>query len=178
MFTYAQVESALMTAFGVREESKGAFRARINNFQKLRLVPASPGKGKKIEYTFENVLTWAVAVELSEFNIDPSKILYIISMLSHTPLWRGFMDDSDSTEDKYLLLHPCFVSKWSQVTGRQAGPAPIRVLAASKITAETIQEMKGMDRQRRVAMFNFSELRRDLQAALDAAMKGDLGKVN
>jgi hypothetical protein len=172
MFTFAQVESALMSTFGVRDESKGAFKGRINNFQKLRLVPASPGKGKKIEYTFENVLTWAVALELSEFNIDPSKILYIISILSHTPLWRSFMDDSDSTEDKYLLLHPCFVSKWSQVTGRQAGPALIRVLAASKITAETIKGIEGKDRHRRVAMFNFSELRRDLQTALDAAVKG------
>jgi hypothetical protein len=161
-----------MTTFGVREESKGAFRGRINNFQKQRLVPASPGKGKKIEYTFENVLTWAVALELSEFNIDPSKIINIMSILLHMPLWRRFIDDLDQTDDLYFLLHPCFVSKWSQVNGRQAGPALIRPLRASKITAETIEGIEGKDRQRRVAMFNFSELRRDLQTALDAAVKG------
>ena len=55
MYTYAQVEAALAATHRVRPSSLGAFRGRIKHFQRLGLVPESPGKGRKISYKMENV---------------------------------------------------------------------------------------------------------------------------
>ncbi len=79
-FTYGQVEAALASMHNVNEKSAGAFHARINRFQKLGIVPVSPGKGQKIAYDARLIIIWAFALELSQFRITPEFIKRIVSI--------------------------------------------------------------------------------------------------
>ena len=60
MFTYKEVERALAAVHQISPSAMGAFRGRIKHFQRLGLVPSSPGKGRKISYRLEDVYVWAV----------------------------------------------------------------------------------------------------------------------
>ena len=71
MFTYSKVERALAAVHKISPSAMGAFRGRIKHFQRLGLVPSSPGKGRKISYSLEDVYMWAMCLELQEFGIDP-----------------------------------------------------------------------------------------------------------
>ena len=75
-YRYKEVETAL-ARLHVGEQALGAFRGRLVHFQKIGITPASPGRGKKIEYSFEDVAVWAFCLQLAEFGIDPSRIASI-----------------------------------------------------------------------------------------------------
>jgi hypothetical protein len=49
-YGYTVVEQALMAVHGFVEQRRGAFRARLIHFQRLKIVPVSPGKGRRIAY--------------------------------------------------------------------------------------------------------------------------------
>jgi hypothetical protein len=80
-YTYAQVEAALARMHGIDERSAGAFRGRIKNFQRLGIVPSSPGKGKKIVYSFADTVRWGLCLELSEFGMAPEYIKRIVAAI-------------------------------------------------------------------------------------------------
>lgn len=74
MFRYAEVQAALAGLHGAYPDRMGAFRGRLQHFQRLGMAPASPGRGKAIVYAIEDVARWAFALELSECGIDPARI--------------------------------------------------------------------------------------------------------
>ena len=78
MFRYAEVQAALAGLHGAYPDHMGAFRGRLQHFQRLGMAPASPGRGKAITYAFEDVARWAFALELSECGIDPVRISRIL----------------------------------------------------------------------------------------------------
>jgi hypothetical protein len=166
MYTYAQVENALMQVFNIREEDRGMLRGRIKNMQRLKLAPETPGKGKRIIYGFESVWTWAVFLELSEFGIDPTKILQIIA----GPVLARWSDHIDALgEDRYAILHPFFMSKWNDAKLGFGGRIGSDILNASEISSEVIDQ-DGVEG--RASIFNISRLRRELKAALDRVAQG------
>jgi hypothetical protein len=71
MYSYGQVESALALVHGIPADAIGAFRARIKHFQKIGIVTSSPGKGRRIDYSLNDVFLWGFALELAEFGADP-----------------------------------------------------------------------------------------------------------
>src|SRR5208337_2697466 len=89
-FNYGEVVGALAKIHGIGEGTLGAFEARIRHFQRLGVVPASPGKGKRIQYDFAAVFIWAFCLELAEFGIAPEIIKLIVevhgrSVFIHSP---------------------------------------------------------------------------------------------
>ena len=78
MFRYAEVQAALAGLHGAYPDHMGAFRGRLQHFQRLGMAPASPGRGKSIVYAFEDVARWAFALELSECGIDPARIARLL----------------------------------------------------------------------------------------------------
>ncbi len=78
MYTYKVVERALMLLHDIDAETRGAFRGRIQHLQRLGVTPSSPGKGKHIEYSYEDVAKWAFLLQLEEFGIDPTSAIHIM----------------------------------------------------------------------------------------------------
>jgi hypothetical protein len=77
-FSYAHVETALAQAFEAKDVQQGAFQGRLKHFRKLGLPQKTPGKGARIRYTKDDVAQLLVALEFSEFGIDPYLIVDIV----------------------------------------------------------------------------------------------------
>jgi hypothetical protein len=107
-YNYAIVEAALAKVHKIGEGSMGAFRARIQHLQKLGIVPARPGKGKRVAYTQEDILLWAFCLELSEIGISPSAIKDIVAKYwVHYGIRDCFHQNPEKDDiDRYLLLDP------------------------------------------------------------------------
>ena len=56
----------------------GGFRARLKNFRKLGIPETNPGKGARVEYSPSDLFQLMVALELSEFGLDPALIVAIV----------------------------------------------------------------------------------------------------
>jgi hypothetical protein len=169
-FRYAVVEQALMAVHGFLERRKGAFRARLIHFQRLKIVPASPGKGRRIAYRREDIFRWAIALEFAEFGMDPTEIKKILDMnwiRIAAPLLEA-RDEAD--RDTYLFFHPALLGRLSrederEIPGRPGAPYTFTSVILSDLAeldkqAKTAQARASNDRFRaRYGMINLSRLR-------------------
>jgi hypothetical protein len=174
-FGYAVVEQALMAVHGFVEHRRGAFRGRLIHFQRLKIVPTAPGKGRRIAYRREEIFRWAIALEFAEFGIDPTEIKKILEMN-----WDGIAPNLlEVTEgpDAYLFFHPNLLGRLSPEDERETPVkrgAPYRVaiaivsdLAELDQLAKTDQALAYLDRSRaRYGMINLSFLRRQVEENL------------
>jgi hypothetical protein len=174
-FRYAVVEQALMAVHGFVEKKKAAFRARLIHFQRLKMVPASPGKGRRIAYRREDIFRWAVALEFAEFGMDPAEIKKLLD-LNWFRIGPAILDATDGA-DKHLFFHPSFLGRLSPEDERETAAKPgapysvtiaiIADLADLDKQAKTDQARASLDRFRaRYGMINLSRLRRKVEANL------------
>ncbi len=164
MFRFAQVEAALIKLHDGAESSPAAFRARLKYFQRIGIVAESPGKGSRVVYRLEDVLTWAFCLELSEFGIDP-KTIQAIYVWSSMAIGGGLFRE-ESGDDVFFIVTP-------QIMGQAFDPKRLRypissdqvpdqmiVARASKIDFTAIG--RGM-------VINLSSLRRRVLGQLEKA---------
>jgi hypothetical protein len=174
-FGYAVVEQALMAVHGFVEQKRGAFRARLIHFQRLKIVPASPGRGRRIAYRREHIFRWAIALEFAEFGLDPTEIKKILDLnWSHI---APFVLEATDGPDKYLFFHPNLLGRLSREDERETSVKPgapysatidiICDLAELDQHAKTEQARAAIDRFRaRYGMINISRLHRQVEANL------------
>lgn len=174
-FGYAVVEKALMAVHGLVEQKRGAFRARLIHFQRLKVVPAAPGKGRRIAYQREDIFRWAVALEFAEFGIDPTEIKKMLDLN-----WPGIVQvvlEAKDGPDKYLCFHPNFLGRLSGEEDRERSDRPgvpysVKIAIVSDLAelnreARTDQARATLDQFRaRYGMINLSRLRRQVEANL------------
>ena len=174
-FGYAVVEKALMAVHGFAEQKRGAFRARLIHFQRLKVVPSAPGKGRRIAYRMEDIFRWAIALEFAEFGIDPTEIKKILDL--NWPRIAQAVLELNIDRDKYLFFHPNLLGRLSREDERETSEkrgAPYSVtteiisdLAELNQQAKTDQARAALDRFRaRYGMINLSRLRRQVEANL------------
>ena len=179
-FRYAVVEHALMAVHGFVEQKKGAFRARLIHFQRLKIVPASPGKGRRIGYRREDIFRWAIALEFAEFGMAPTEIKKILDMnwLRIAPV---VLEERDGV-DRYLFFHPnllggLFAEDERETSVKPGAPYTFTIAIISDLTeldkqAKTDQAQVSLDRFRaRYGMINLSRLRRKLEENLVAVSR-------
>jgi len=78
-YNYATVEHAFMQMFALPETQRVALRSRISYFVRLGLVAERPGKGQKIKYHEDGIITqWYIALILAHLRIDPELAVRII----------------------------------------------------------------------------------------------------
>jgi len=131
-FRYRQVEAALACTFRVSVEFQTrAFRGRINHLQRLGLpMGVSPGKGKKIDYSREQICQWLLALEFSEFGIDPK---IIVSMIQRD--WKHLAryirdaidEESCAGNEVILVMTPAVMSDPWRLGGRTLIPSVPRL---------------------------------------------------
>ncbi len=156
MFTYSQVEGALARAHGITEETLGAFRGRIKHFQRLGIVPASPGKGKKIAYEIEDVWIWAFCLEMAQFGTDPAVIKEMVTLFRNEII-ELFRDADKKGVDMFLAFQPNFM-----LSSERPKIAPVPAIGVS---AQQLDYAFG----RRVALFNVTTIKTAIDAALSLA---------
>lgn len=83
MYSYAQIVSALMVMHGVTPEWEKSFRAKVRHFQRLRILPSSPGRGQKIHFPISQCFHWAFCFELAELGLPPAQVEAL------SPPWEG-----------------------------------------------------------------------------------------
>jgi hypothetical protein len=176
-FRYAVVEQALMALHGFVKQKKGAFRARLIHFQRLKIVPASPGKGHRIAYRWEDILRWAIALEFAEFGMPPTEIKKMLDM-NWRPIADAALQEGDGA-DQYLLFHPRLLGRLSPEEERETplkpgAPYSVAIALISDLAdlgkyAKTDQARASLDQFRaRYGMINLSRLRRKLEENLVA----------
>ncbi|MGE3993424.1 hypothetical protein [Pseudorhodoplanes sp.] len=148
----------------VDDRARGAFRARIKHFQKLGIVPSSPGRGKKISYEMEHVIIWAFCLELSQFGIDPTIIARFVRVLGYAII-NIFENSSPSDDEKYFAFYPNIMSNWFYSEEVLLGTIKTDCFLASEISASEIAAEFG----RRVALINLTRVKQELDAALGVA---------
>jgi len=174
-FGYAVVEQVLMAVHNFVEQKRRAFRARLIHFQRLKIVPASPGKGRRIAYRREDIFRWAIALEFAEFGVDPIEIKKILDVN-----WRDIAPsvlEATDGPDKYLFFHPNLLGRLSREDERETSVKPgapysvtmaiLSDLAELDKQAKTDQARASLDRFRaRYGMINLSRLNRQVDANL------------
>jgi hypothetical protein len=78
--TYAQAEGILARLHqSAGKPQQKAFRARLKHLKRLGVPLGShPGRGKKIDYTDEQLAEWVFCLELEECGLDPSVIVRLL----------------------------------------------------------------------------------------------------
>jgi hypothetical protein len=174
-FAYGVVEQTLMAVHGFVEQKRGAFRARLIHFQRLKIVPAAPGKGRRIAYRRDDIFRWAIALEFAEFGIDPTEIKKILDMNWYR-IMQGVLEAKDS-RDRYLFFHPNLLGRLSREDERETSKKPgapysvtiaiISDLAELNQQAKTDEARISLNRFRaRYGMINLSRLRRQVDTSL------------
>jgi hypothetical protein len=174
-FGYAVVEQALMAVHGFVEHKRGAFRARLIHFQRLKIVPTAPGKGRRIAYRMEDIFRWAIALEFAEFGIDPTEIKKILDL--SWPTIAPPVLEPKGEHDKYLFFHPKLLGRLSreeerETSDRPGAPYRVRTAIISDLgkfnqAAKTARARTCLDDDcARYGMINLSRLREQVEAKL------------
>jgi hypothetical protein len=178
-FPYSAVERALARVHLIPEATMGLFRGRLQHLQRLGMVPASPGRGRKISYEKSDVFLWAFALEIAEFGIDP-KVFRKMVEISWPAVSPHLLKESGAP-DRYFFFSPSFIGKdfpktYQQTLNNQRGvpfsftPRVISTLSELEALAGSHPlALRTLDRfMSRYGMINLSRLRREVESALAA----------
>ncbi len=122
--SYQAVERALASLYGADDAARrGAFRARLDNLKRARVLGLNPGKGQRNPYGPKEISKLLFALELEEFGITPAMIAKLF-----TERWVSFSDiisraarkSRHDDQDVVLWIHPNMMSarwrKYSEFT--------------------------------------------------------------
>lgn len=158
---FIDVETALSKIHNIPEDRFPAFRARLQNFKRLNVVPSSGGRGRRLAYSRDTIYLLAFAVELAQFGVEPATIKKMIDVYS-APIINSFEYAGRSTEDIYLLFSPNVVTNPPERAENSVWL--LHQYGESLISASAIKSLLG----RRAGLVNISEARRALDRALPA----------
>ena len=163
MFTFKQVEGAVLSLHNVPYERWPAYHARVRHFQKLGLIPSGPGRGVRREYSIFDAVKWALCFEFAELGVGPELLenLLILPLVS----FSGTLREADAKvrrEPQIFWMRGEFLSKYL-ARDNSYSHIPHGVLPASRVAPIVL----GADDFGRVLLLDLSKLKRDLGAALN-----------
>ena len=171
---YGEIEKAIASLHGVTKELSGIFRGRLRHFQKLGIVPSSPGRGAKIDYDLKAAVDWAVAFELAELGIQPELIKFLIQVYGAT-IFAFFHSPPPFDEDTVFCFDPAFLTihmnpqigmfDLTRADLIKRGIFDYRATAALKPLSMFLSFFDA-PHVRRVSAINLSRLKRELGKAL------------
>ena len=168
MFRYAEVQKALASLHGAYPEHLGAFRGRLQHFQRLGMAPASPGRGKVILYAFDDIARWAFGLELVELGIDPTRIVSMMDWL--WPIVSPALCRKTKSDKVFIATPALLITQMIEREIKEGVPAqlaPINVFDTKPPRyVFDIDELASW-RPGRAIMIDLSELQSRLRKALD-----------
>jgi hypothetical protein len=98
-FVYGTVERALAPIYAATDDDvrRQAFRARINHFQRARVLgqAVEVGKGKRNSYSLVQIERWFACLELAELGISPTTVAELIN--GHWDLFEPIFRDAQGS---------------------------------------------------------------------------------
>jgi hypothetical protein len=158
-YRYADILRAVALRHGAIGEGLQTFKSRLKHFQRIGLVPSSPGKGQKIKYTAVDAIKWAVCFELAALGMAPEHIKTVIAKCGDQifSAFRGPLDDSG--DDLIFAVGADFLPyRPGGVQGVSSGVRP-----KSKVSSWIFDEAE----LRRAIVINLTTMKRDIGKALD-----------
>ncbi|HEY8008311.1 MAG TPA: hypothetical protein VIE66_16285 [Methylocella sp.] len=160
MFKYSQIESAIAAVHGVSSDAMDTFRGRVKHFQRIGIVPSSPGKGQRIIYTVDDALRWAICFEFAEVGIPPAEIKSLISTCGRS-LFKSFGGPIQGEDEIFYLRGEFLQWHLNKETGDLLGRTTFGVIPISRLG-----EMINSDLTRLI-LINLTRLKREFGRALD-----------
>jgi len=173
---YQAVERALASLYGADDATRrGAFRARLDNLKRARVLGVNPGKGQRNAYGPKEINKLLVALELEEFGVTPAIITKLL-----TERWESF-GDIVSRAARKSRLEDQDVVLWilpQLLSGRWRGESELPEIGsfASRKAMEGFYDwLRGEKPEgitgsaRRACVFNLSSRLRAFDKALTAA---------
>jgi hypothetical protein len=171
MLGYARVEAALAKVHDIPHEAMGALRGRIKHFQRLGIVPSSPGKGKKITYNVEDIYRWALCLELAQFGMDPTVIKRLVQF--HWFNVSVVLSEKEGEEDSKFFFHPDLMAasfpKLDTVPPTSRGSVTAMVVK-NLVEVDKYARGRAEEVKARFGLINLSRLRRQIQRALETQL--------
>ena len=173
---YQAVERALASLYGADDATRrGAFRARLDNLKRARVLGVNPGKGQRNAYGPKEINKLLVALELEEFGVTPAIITKLL-----TERWESFGDivsraarkSRREDQDVVLWIFPQLLSgRWRGKSELpEIGEVPSRKAMErfyDWLRGEKLEGITGS--ARRACVFNLSSRLRAFDKALTAA---------
>ena len=161
MASYAEVERVLAKINEIDESRMGAFRGRMAHFRRVGLSPASPGKGKRIDYALDDIAILAFAVELAQVGVDPISIKRLVDIWKKRILEKFREVGLYATIDIYAIFWPKFASEALDEDDAIEALGWFQVITNGGDSREFWSKLG-----RRAVLFNISQLKRDIDAAV------------
>lgn len=157
-FTFGQVEAVLAAINHVADDKRVAFAGRLKFLQKNGVpMRTAPGRGKSGNYSFENLVQLAVAVELLQCGLTPQRASEIVKLnwwlkldevLSVLLRWRDISSAKAIARERAEPLDPSYreLAPWIwkvrvQALSESLG-SPDRSLDASALVVESRNDMR------------------------------------
>lgn len=162
-FKYGQVEGAIASLHNVAPAAMGTFKSRLKHFQRIGVVPSSPGKGQKLRYKVADAITWALCFEFTELGLPPEQTRDLLRLCVRE-LFRPF-EGPVQNEDLIFVLHGNFLEWRLKPQGalKGEGATSFGTIPVSRVADRVFQS----GRLPRVIMINLTHLKRELGKALD-----------
>ena len=171
MFRFAEIQYALAKLHGAHPNHLGVMRGRLQHFQRLGLVPATPGRGKVVSYSYDDALKWAFSLELVECGIDPSRVVNALPRI--WPLIEAALCNDQESELIFAARPSFLITEMIEKQNTHGvwfdGFQPINPMDAAEKYVFEVSELANY-RPGRAIVVNLTELR---QRALKALAETD-----
>ena len=161
-FSYGQLERALVALHGGNIATLPTLRARAKHFQRIGAVPTGPGRGKRISYSVEDVIYWALIFELAETGFPPNTASQM--MKRHGWSLTSFFSGPVGQPDRFLCIRADLLSLH---LSRVLTHYNIGVMTAEQLRRKVLSNPD----YARVVLINLSTLKRRLGEALGIQWK-------
>jgi hypothetical protein len=108
MASYGQVERILCDINGIRGDRVKTFRARLKHYRRIGIAPSAPGKGRVIDYSLDDIMSWAIVVELAQAGLDPTVVKRLIDVWGRSAI--DTLTRADDPTIHLLIYQPALVS--------------------------------------------------------------------
>jgi hypothetical protein len=167
-FKYSQLQTAIASIHNVPPKALKTFTSRLKHFQRIGLVPSSPGKGQKIGYRIVDAITWALCFELAELGLPPDQVKAVVRVCGRE-LFKSF-EGPLQEEDQIFVLRGNFLEWHLNAEGGEQigeGETTFGTIPMSQVCDMVFQR----GRLARVLMINLTHLKRELGNALGTEWK-------
>ena len=102
-FTFAEVVHTLAQTYGIADEKRGAFSARLQHLQKLKFpAGTNTGRGRAAKYDVGHLFLLGVALELGQLGLTPDRAKRVIESDMHAVAMSAYMVATDRIPDMDL----------------------------------------------------------------------------